>query len=124
VWKANEAAAQGLQFIIKRGAGLSTVAANQSSTVVAFWVEHLDPEKIARILNDRYDIVVAQGQQDLKGKVLRVSALGKTADQIKDFGRAFAATLDELGAGFSMHALDDELNRILEDCSLWESLRS
>jgi aspartate aminotransferase-like enzyme len=119
VWKAHRSAARSLQLVVE-AAGFRPVAANQSSAVVAFWVGDVDADRVAGILRDDYGVIIAQGQQELRGKILRVSAIGKSRQEILAFAEAFSGTMTRLGRPFGLADIRPRLERALEDCHLWE----
>lgn len=119
VWAACRSAADGLGIVIE-AAGFRKVAAHGSNAVVAFWVGDADADEIARILSEEHDIVVAQGQQDLRGRILRVSAIGKSRAEILGFARAFEATMQRVGRRFVLRDIEERLTAALEGSRLWE----
>lgn len=119
VWAANRAGTKAVRLLIE-AAGFSPLAANQSSGVTAFWTGEVDPVRVAGILHEHHGIVVAQGQQELKGRILRVSAIGKSRRQILDFAEAFEATMTHMGLKHEIEAVRPRLKHILEDCRIWE----
>ncbi|MFH1314179.1 MAG: alanine--glyoxylate aminotransferase family protein [Candidatus Eisenbacteria bacterium] len=119
VWKACRSSATAVTIIMET-AGLRPVAAQRSNAVRAFWMEDLNPEEVSGILRNRHGIVVAGGQLDLKGKILRVSAIGKTRSEVLDFAKAFEATMAEVGRPFTLGDIADELDAVLEESSIWE----
>lgn len=120
VVEANRSAAAGLRMIGEH-AGLRPVAREQSSAVIAFWVDDVDPERAAGILRADHGIVVAQGQDELRGRILRASSIGKGKAAIVDFGRALEATMAELGHRFVLDDILQDLETTLEGSRLWES---
>ena len=119
VWKANRAASRALRLIVET-AGLRPVAQNQSAAVVAFWVGDLSAEEIVRILREDHGIVIAHGQGELRGKILRVSGIGKPPSEIRLFAGAFETTLAGLGRRCDIKGIADPLKMIMEDARLWE----
>ena len=119
VWAANRAGAEAIRLLVE-AAGFSPLAANQSSAVIAFWTGGVDPERVGSILYEHHGIAVAQGQQELKGKILRVSAIGKSRRQILEFAEAFGAALTRVGLEHEIESVRPRLERILEACSIWE----
>jgi aspartate aminotransferase-like enzyme len=120
VVEAHRSAAEGLRRIVEH-AGFRLVASQPSNAVTAFWIDDVDPLAAARLLRDEHGIVVAQGQEELYGRILRVSPIGKSRESILAFGRAFEATMGRLGREFILGDIMDELNRTLEGSGLWES---
>jgi aspartate aminotransferase-like enzyme len=119
VWMACRSSAEAVTLVMK-SAGLRPVATTQSNAVRAFWTDALDPEEVSGILRNKHGIVVAGGQQDLEGKILRVSAIGKKRSDILDFAKAFEATMAEVGRPFALGDITNELETILEEISIWE----
>jgi aspartate aminotransferase-like enzyme len=119
VWAANRAGADALRLIIK-AAGFRSLAERQSNAVVAFMTDGLDAEQVKRILLDRHGVVIAHGQQELRGSILRVSGIGKSSREILAFAEAFADTLAEIGCGFDLEAIRPRLQNMLEDRRIWE----
>jgi aspartate aminotransferase-like enzyme len=119
VLAANAASARALRAVVE-AAGLAPVARSHSAGVVAFWVGDLSAHEIALGLKRDHGIIVAQGQDELAGKVLRVSGIGKTAGEILLFAGAFADVLRKLGASFDRGGLPRDLETILEDTRIWE----
>jgi aspartate aminotransferase-like enzyme len=64
--------------------------------------------------------MVAPGQRELKGKILRVSPIGKSRRDILAFARAFEAAMVELERPFALGDIANRLEVTLEDSSLWE----
>jgi aspartate aminotransferase-like enzyme len=120
VVEANRSGAAGLRMIVEH-AGFKPVAQAQSGAVIAFWVDELDPERVAAILRAEHGIVVAQGQEDLKGRILRASSIGKGKSAVIGFGRALEATMAGLGRRFAMEDILQDLETALEGSRLWES---
>ena len=77
VFKASRSGARAIKLLVE-AAGMKTLARQQASGVVAFWTEPLDPIQIARALEREHYIIVAQGQGELKGRILRASPIGKS----------------------------------------------
>jgi aspartate aminotransferase-like enzyme len=67
--------------------------------------------------------VVAQGQRDLRGRILRVSPIGKGPEEILEFAAALAKVQGDMGKSFPLDAVETELKHTLEDCRIWESLQ-
>ncbi len=123
VWAANRAGAAALRLIIET-AGFSTLASNQSNAVIAFRTDDVDPERIARILLERHGIVIARGQEELRGRILRASSIGKGPRDMLSFAEAFEATLADVGRKVEIGSIRPRLELILEDCRIWERERS
>jgi aspartate aminotransferase-like enzyme len=119
VWAANRAGAAALRLIIET-AGFSTLASNQSNAVIAFRTDDVDPERIARILLERHGIVIARGQEELRGRILRASSIGKAPREMLTFAEAFEATLADVGRKVELRSIRPRLELILEDCRIWE----
>jgi aspartate aminotransferase-like enzyme len=119
VWKANAAAASALRAVVC-AAGLKAVATRQSGGVVGFWTAPLEADPIARALRADHGIVIGGGQDDLKGKVLRVSGIGKGREDILFFAGAFWAVMSALGHRFDRSQVASSLERILEDTRIWQ----
>ena len=85
-----------------RELGLELVArdvARASDTVTAFWLpDRVSPGDLRRRLRDEHDVVLAGGQDDLAGKILRIGHLGYV--DVPDVDAALAA----LGAVLSASA--------------------
>jgi aspartate aminotransferase-like enzyme len=119
VWKANRAGAAALRAIVE-SAGLAPVAKTQAAAAVAFWTGDLPADVIATRLAEDHGILVAQGQEGLKGRVLRVSAMGKPRAQILLFAGALEAVVGGLGRRMDGRGLAADLEGILEDTAIWE----
>ena len=119
VWTANRAAARAVT-LIGEAAGMRPVAVRQGSAAVVFWTEGIDPARIGRMLREEHGIVVAQGQEELKDRVLRISPIGKSRSDILAFARAFEATLGVLGRRFELSRIESRLAEILEGASIWQ----
>ena len=83
-----------------RAMGLPLLAAdeNASFAITAVMPDQVDAEKIRSVMKKRFDIVLAGGQDHLKGKIFRIGHLGFVSD--RDILAAIAsleATLQELG---------------------------
>ncbi|MCY7392910.1 MAG: alanine--glyoxylate aminotransferase family protein, partial [Leptolyngbyaceae cyanobacterium CAN_BIN12] len=71
---------------------------NASNAITAVMPDQVDAEKIRSVMKKRFDIVLAGGQDHLKGKIFRIGHLGFVSD--RDILAAIAsleATLQELG---------------------------
>jgi aspartate aminotransferase-like enzyme len=119
VWRANRSAASALR-LLGEAAGLRPLARHQASAVVAFWTDELDAGGIRRTLESEHGMVIAGGQGPLAGKIIRISALGKGPAGIMEFARAFARTMAQLGRYCHVDEIAGDLERILEDCKIWE----
>jgi aspartate aminotransferase-like enzyme len=118
-WKANRASATALRLVIE-AAGLRPLAQHPSAGAVAFWVGEIDAERLAHTLERDHGVVIAQGQDELKDKVLRVSGIGKGPREIRFFAGAFAASLAKLGTNLNLAGIAGKLDAILEDARIWE----
>jgi len=119
VWRANRSGALAIKLLIQ-AAGMRPVAERQASGVVAFWTGDLDAAEIAHSLEREHGITVAQGQGGLKGRILRVSPIGKGPGALLGFAAAFSSVLEKMSREVDMSSIETELNRLLEDCSIWE----
>jgi aspartate aminotransferase-like enzyme len=119
VWRACRSSATAVTLVME-AAGFRPVAEARSSAVTAFWADGVSPEAVSRILRDKHRIMVAAGQRELKGRTLRVSAIGKAPAEVIAFAEAVEAAMAEVGRPFSLNDIRDDLNRILEDSSIWE----
>ena len=52
-----------------------------SPAVTAIQIEDIDAEKFRKIIKNKYDILLAGGQDHLKGKIFRVGHLGYINDR-------------------------------------------
>ncbi len=71
---------------------------NASFAITAVMPDQVDAEKVRSVMKKRFDIVLAGGQDHLKGKIFRIGHLGFVSD--RDILAAIAsleATLQELG---------------------------
>ncbi|MEX0267997.1 alanine--glyoxylate aminotransferase family protein [Leptolyngbyaceae cyanobacterium UHCC 1019] len=71
---------------------------NASAAITAVMPDQVDAEKVRSVMKKRFDIVLAGGQDHLKGKIFRIGHLGFVGD--RDILAAIAsleATLQELG---------------------------
>ncbi len=85
--------AMGLPLYAPEGHGSPAITAVAPTTVEA--------EKIRSVMKKKFDIVLAGGQDDLKGKIFRIGHLGFVCDRdILTALAALEATLIELGHGF------------------------
>jgi len=119
VLAASAASARALGAVV-RAAGLAPVAASSSAGVVAFWTGEAGADSIRLELRRDHGIVVAGGQDQLAGKALRVSGIGKTAGEIALFAGAFADVLNKLGWPFDRSKLPGNLGEMLEETRIWE----
>jgi aspartate aminotransferase-like enzyme len=82
--------------------GLKVFAESPSNVVTAVRApEGIDGEKITKILRDKHGVTIAGGQEQLKGKVIRIATLGwaNDLDVITVIG-ALEMALGELGHKF------------------------
>lgn len=119
VWQAGRSGAAALRLLAE-AAGMKPVARRQASGVVAFWTNDLDPAQIARALEREHYIIVAQGQGELKGRILRVSPIGKSPALLRGFATALSGVLAKMGRPLDMDGFKPEFDRLLEDCTIWE----
>ena len=122
IWRAARASAASIRLIVE-AAGFRPLARRQAGAVVAFWVGDLDAALLAKALREGHGIVVAQGQRELRGKILRVSPIGKCPSEIREFERGLAESLRDMGESYRSEGIQAELESTMEDSSLWESLR-
>jgi aspartate aminotransferase-like enzyme len=122
IWRASRASAAAILRIVE-AAGFKPVARFSGGAVVAFWVGELDAHRFAEALRVDHGIVVAQGQRDLRGRILRVSPIGKGPEEILEFAAALAKVQGDMGKSFPLDAVETELKHTLEDCRIWESLQ-
>jgi len=119
IWQAGRSGAAALRLLAE-AAGMKPVARRQASGVVAFWTGDLDTTKIARALEREHYIIVAQGQAELKGRILRVSPIGKSPAMLRGFATALSGVLARMGRTLDMDVTRAEFDRLLEDCAIWE----
>lgn len=119
VWQAGRSGAAALR-LLAGAAEMKPVARRQASGVVAFWTEGLDTAKIGRALEREHYIIVAQGQAELKGRILRASPIGKSPAMLRGFATAFSGVLAKTGRTLDMDSIRAEFDRLLEDCAIWE----
>jgi aspartate aminotransferase-like enzyme len=119
VWRASRSGAAALR-LLSEAAGMKPVARRQASGVVALWTEGLDTEKIARAFEREHYIIVAQGQADLRGRILRASPIGKSPAMLRGFATALTAVLARLGRTLDVDSIEADFDRLLEDCAIWE----
>jgi aspartate aminotransferase-like enzyme len=77
--------AAGAVTLAVEAAGFDALARRQSGAVVAFRVGGLDAEALALRLEREHGIYLARGQGALRGRILRVSPLGKTRRKLAHF---------------------------------------
>jgi aspartate aminotransferase-like enzyme len=116
-------AAQAVKVAIK-AAGFDTLAQNQSSAVVAFKVGGRDPEALCGVLEETHGMYIARGQGNLHGKVLRVSPLGKTRQELVDFTVALLETVSGTPRsnevfGVQVSKVVKEVENILKGRDIW-----
>jgi len=119
VWRASRAAAAGLGLIVE-AAGFKQLPAHPSAAVVVFRVGDVRARDLARVLARDHGVIVAEGQEELAGKVLRVSGIGKSRRDIVFFAGAFEASLATLGRSCAPAGITAELEAVLEEARLWE----
>lgn len=119
IWKANAAAASALRTIFET-ARFRPVARSQAAGAVAFWTGDVSADAIFRTLRAEHGILVARGQDELEGKILRVSAIGKPRGEIVLFAEAFASTLARLGRAIDAAGAVSAVDNLLEETRIWE----
>jgi aspartate aminotransferase-like enzyme len=79
--------------------GLVSFAENPSSTVTAFKLpENINGEKVQKIMQDKYNITIAGGQEQLKGKIIRIGHMGAIEkSHMLETIEKLSMTLNELG---------------------------
>lgn len=80
--------------------GLPLLAPDQSASpaITSVIPDRVDAEQIRAVMKKRYDIILAGGQDHLKGKIFRIGHLGFVSDRdILTAISALEATLQELG---------------------------
>lgn len=81
------------------GLPLYAAEGHGSPAITAVAPEGLDAEVLRKKVKERYDILLAGGQDHLKGKVFRIGHLGFVCDRdVLTAVAAIEATLQELGA--------------------------
>ena len=105
----------GCSFFIARSSRMDRAAA-----VVAFRIDDPDAESVVRILESEHGIVIARGQGDLRGRILRISPIGKGPGRLRDFAGAFAATMAEVNRPIDLGQLQHRFEPLLEECAIWE----
>ncbi|MBW4694916.1 MAG: alanine--glyoxylate aminotransferase family protein [Lyngbya sp. HA4199-MV5] len=81
--------------------GLPLLAPDQSASpaITSVIPDRIDAEQIRAVMKKRYDIILAGGQDHLKGKIFRIGHLGFVSDRdILTAIGALEATLQELGS--------------------------
>ncbi len=92
-----------MRELLRKGAkdlGLRLVVDDQcaSPTITSIWPpEHMDVPTIRKRLKEQHRIVVADGQEELKGKIFRMGHMGYVFE--RDIGTALFALKAVLGAG-------------------------
>ncbi len=119
LWKDASTAASAIRTTVE-ACGFRIVARKGSNAVVAFWMDDFNASKLAGVLLNERGIYIAQGQEELLGKILRVSPIGKTATQIKTFARAFAEVVNRLGREVNACEIESKVSEILGGSRLWE----
>jgi aspartate aminotransferase-like enzyme len=119
IWKASAASASALRALFEV-AGFAPVARRQAGGAVAFWVGDAPADAIFETLRDEYGILIARGQDELEGKILRVSAIGKARSEILLFAEAFCGTLAGLGLATDADRAIEAVGGVLEDTGIWE----
>lgn len=79
--------------------GLQVFAETPSSTVTAFKLpDNINGEKVQKIMEDKYRITIAGGQDHLKGKIIRIGHMGAIEKEHMHVTlEKLALTLNELG---------------------------
>ena len=93
--------AQALQKAAK-AMGLNLLSANPSVSVTAIKVpEGIDGNQLVQILKDEYGVTIAGGQEELKGKIIRIGTLGyiDRTDLLVAIG-SLESALDNMGYKF------------------------
>jgi aspartate aminotransferase-like enzyme len=122
VWRANRASAAGLGLVVE-AAGFEQVPVLRSAAVVVFRVGDGGAGDLARVLARDHGISVAEGQDELAGKVLRVSGIAKPPRDIRFFAWGLEQSLATLGRSRAPAGTTDitaKLEAVLEDAKLWE----
>lgn len=119
IWKANAASASALRTLFEI-AGFVPVARRQAGGAVAFWVGEVRADAIFETLREEHGVLIARGQDDLEGKILRVSAIGKGRGEILLFVRAFAETLAKVGRPIDEARAIEAAGNLLEGTRIWE----
>jgi aspartate aminotransferase-like enzyme len=122
VWRAYKASAAAVRFAAE-GMGILPLAERQAGGIVAFRLGNLDAGEVAGALRSKHGIIVAEGQGELRGRILRVATMGKGRAEIRRLIEALASVVGEMGRRVDRDRLDARLDRMLEDCAIWESLR-
>lgn len=100
IFKRHQRLAHAVRESVKR-MGLKLFAASNcySNTVTAIIVpEGIDGDVVRKIMSENYNVVVAGGQADLKGKIIRMGHMGYVnEDNILQALQALAAALQDVG---------------------------
>jgi aspartate aminotransferase-like enzyme len=119
VWKAYRASAEAVTVMVG-SAGFETLAARQSGAAITFLTGALDATAIALRLKEDHGLLVGTGRQELEGRVLRVSPLGRSAKDMLELGAALESVLRRMGRAWRFSKVETQMKRLLEDYEIWE----
>lgn len=118
VWDWGASSANAIRHVLE-AAGFEPLAANQSSAVVAFWVGDMDAEGIAACLENEHNIYLARGQGDLRGRILRISPIGKTRGELLYLFEALLETVGKMGRRVNIEEARDSGGGFLKGSDIW-----
>ncbi len=104
LWKYYGNSASAIRILLS-DAGFKPVASSQASAAVAFWSGGVDPITLGQTLERTHRILIAQGQGHLKGRIFRISPIGKTTAELQQLGVALAEALRQYGVDLTDEAL-------------------
>lgn len=105
---------------------LKSFAENPSSTVTAFKLpENINGEKVQKIMQDKYNITIAGGQDQLKGKIIRIGHMGAIEKKhMLEAIEKLSMTLNELGAKTDLPQALNIINEELKHLKVLPSLEA
>lgn len=97
-------------------AGLKRVAKQTANACIAFWAE--DSDRLLRLLIERHRILIAGGQQNLRGKIFRISPLGKSPSDLIRLALGLKDALGEMGFEINKASIEQFMTKV-EQGALW-----
>ncbi|MGQ9604179.1 MAG: pyridoxal-phosphate-dependent aminotransferase family protein [bacterium] len=118
VWRSYSQISAAITDLIE-SAGLRRVAKQSANACLAFWADPIDADLVIDRLRRKHGILIAGGQENLRGRVFRISPLGKSSSDLVRFALALKDVLGEMGIRIEEDKLDQFMKKVEEE-TLWE----
>ncbi len=117
VWRSYSSVAKAITDLIE-SVGLRRVAKRSANACIAFWADPIDIDFLLNGLRQRHGILIAGGQENLRGRIFRVSPLGKSSSDLVRLALGFKDVLGEMGIKLREEKIE-EFTKGVEKEALW-----